>query len=52
MRTPEQKGIIMYYTIMYLYISVIISFYFATDHRAHISSYYIINSEKDIFEVL
>lgn len=49
MRTHEQKGIIMYYTIIYLYIPVIISFCFPTDHGADISSYYTINLEKDIF---
>lgn len=45
----EQKGITINYIVMHLYISVIVSFYFATDPRADISLYYIINFLKKIF---
>lgn len=48
-RTHEQKGIIINYIIIYLYIFVIASFFFATGPRADISLYYIINSKKDFF---
>lgn len=51
-RTHEQKGIIINYVIIYLYISVIARVFFATDPRADITLYYIINSKKDIFEML
>lgn len=48
MSTYEQKGII----IIYLYISVVVSYYFATDSRADTSLCYMVNSKKDIFEML
>lgn len=51
-RTHEQKGIIINYIIIYLYIFVIASFFFATGPRADISLYYIINSKKDFFKML
>lgn len=52
MRTYEQKGIIINCIIMYLYISVVVSNYFATDPRADTSLRCIINSKKDIVEML
>lgn len=52
MRTYEQKGIIINPIIMYLYISVVVSYYFATDTRADTSLRCIINSKKDIVEIL